>query len=328
MNNLNHTSKLAVLLGSAFLISLPLGALASLDYTVKKGDTLSHIADKFLKGQKLYGNEGSVSELMRLNTVITNANLIEPGQIILLSKEMKKEIMKAEIKDQVKEMLSAPDRTLSIFENPLKRTNKKLQLTVSTSLTATNIDLVNSGNRTVTNFASDPSLGATVKLEYLATKRINLELTAGIRSANYKIKGTNISAGSTQTYGNFGAHASYLIGNSVRVKGGLKTEDRAYAISKLGTKILQKQITSPELGLSLKLDETKKSVSTLAVLFTLLPETVVATEQIATGINTKASLGFQWDHLNVEPFVNWANQNIDVSSQQNVDLGLNLGYRF
>ncbi len=115
MKNLNQNSKLLALLGSAFLISVPLAALASMDYTVKKGDTLSHIADKFLKGQKLYGSKGSVSKLLQLNTLVKDPNIIEPGQIIVLSKAMQKEITKALIKDQVKVMLAAPKRTYSIF---------------------------------------------------------------------------------------------------------------------------------------------------------------------------------------------------------------------
>jgi LysM repeat protein len=328
MNKINKSSKLAALLGSGFLISIPLGALASLDYTVKKGDTLSHIANKFIKGKKLYGTNGSVIKLMQLNTYVKNPNIIEPGQIILLSKAMKKEIVNAEIKDQVKVMLAAPERTYSIFENPVKRTNKKIQFTISTSLSTNNIDLVNSDTRKVSTFATDPSLGAKAKLEFLVSKRLNLEVSAGLKTLKYRFKGGGEAKMVSTSFGLFGAHATYLIGNSVRLKAGVKSADRAYAVSKLGTQILQKQVTSPELGLSLKVDETKKSVSTMSVLFTLLPETKLATETITAGVNTRASLGFQWDHLNVEPFLNWATQNVDVSSQQNLDLGLNLGYRF
>jgi LysM repeat protein len=326
VNSVNKSSKLVALLGFAFLISIPLAALASLDYTVKKGDTLSHIANHFIKGQKLYGTDGSVSKLMRLNTTVKDANIIEPGQIIILSKAMQKEIKKAQVKDQVKALLSATDRTYSIFENPIKRTNKKIQFTISTSLTTNHLDLVNSDTRIATSFATRPSLGAQAKLQYLIGKRLNLELSAAVKSLNFKRKSGANASMSSNTFVRIGTHATYLVGNSVRLKAGIKNEGRAYALS--GSEIIKKQITSPELGLSLKLDESNKSVSTMSVLFSLLPEDQIGTEAITAGLNTRAALGFQWDHLNVEPFLNWANQDIEASSQHNLDLGLNLGYRF
>lgn len=334
----SQQGKLSSLFGSSLLLLLPLGAIASMDYTVKPGDTFSHIALKHMKGVKLYGKDGRVSKLQKLNTQINNPNLIEVGQIIHLSKKLTAEIQKkkdlekakniAEGKDQISTLQAAPQRTYSIFENPLERTNKKLQVTVSTSVTASNLDLVDAQANKSTTFATDPGLGVQAKLQYLTGKRLSYELKAGIKTLNYKFKGGGDAGASGKQFGELGANVNYLVGNSVRIKGGVLAADRAYAVSKGGLRILKKNLISPEMGLTLKLDETKKSVSNMSVLFTLLPETTIGGENVKSGINTRAALGFQWTHMNVQPFLNWSNQDIETRSQQILDLGFNLGYRF
>ena len=338
MKKLTTETKISALFGSALLLMIPIGAIASLDYTVKSGDTFSHIALKTMKAKRLYGRNGKIAQLENLNEQISNTNLIEVGQIIKLSDKLKKQIKKKEMElaakntadnnDEISTLQSAPERTFSIFENPLERTNKKIQVTVSTTISTSNIDLVDDNARKVTNFATEPSLGFAAKVEFLTGKRISYELKAGIQTLNYKFKGGGEAGASGKQFAHLGGNINYLIGNSVKIKGGLLTADRAYAVSKNGIKILKKQNISPELGLTIKLDETKKSVSNMSVLFTLLPETKISGETVKAGLNSRAALGFQWSHMNLEPFLNWSNQTIESNSQQILDLGLNLGYRF
>lgn len=47
-------------------------------YTVKRGDTLSHIVKRNFPNDKLYGNQGKLAEVLSQNPQIKNPNIIFP----------------------------------------------------------------------------------------------------------------------------------------------------------------------------------------------------------------------------------------------------------
>jgi nucleoid-associated protein YgaU len=63
------------------------GLLGKNSYMVRKGDTLSHIADQFLGRPIFHGNAGALKFLLKYNPNISNPNKIERGQKINLPTE-------------------------------------------------------------------------------------------------------------------------------------------------------------------------------------------------------------------------------------------------
>lgn len=71
----------------AFLAALLQPTFAfSRTYTVKRGDTLSQVAQREL-GNPVWGRQGSLKKITEMNQDIPNQDLIRPGQILILSQE-------------------------------------------------------------------------------------------------------------------------------------------------------------------------------------------------------------------------------------------------
>ena len=96
-------------------------------FIVKKGDTLSQVAEQFL-GKPIYSSKGSLRKLIALNPQIKNPNFIRPGQIIYVSTTTEEVAVEPQEDtfepEPVIEMISAPEE-IPAEDTPVIKTTYK-----------------------------------------------------------------------------------------------------------------------------------------------------------------------------------------------------------
>jgi hypothetical protein len=68
-------------------------------YVVKKGDTVSKIAYQNIS-KKIYGNDGAINKILKLNPQIKNPNFIKPGEVINFDEKVPLELSKVSLERQ------------------------------------------------------------------------------------------------------------------------------------------------------------------------------------------------------------------------------------
>ena len=88
-----------------FSLFLCFSAQATSYYQVRRGDSLSAIAMRSFEG-KIYGPNGSLEKILKLNPSIKNPNLIYPNQVIQIKEALQEDLSISEVKEIREELLA------------------------------------------------------------------------------------------------------------------------------------------------------------------------------------------------------------------------------
>ncbi|MCO4793665.1 MAG: LysM peptidoglycan-binding domain-containing protein [Bacteriovoracaceae bacterium] len=311
------------------------------EYTVKKGDTLSAIALKQLKGGSLYGINGRLKKLLLLNPSITDSNKIEPGVTLNLRAtvaDLSKSIEEAKnltntpktTQDETKITQSAPVRKSFDFLLTDKKDQQDLVLKLGAGVAFNNLDLIDKQTKETDSLASKASLNASAEASYMINSKSKLKLDLGVKQLKLVASGTDRINSSSTTFmsGTIGGEYQALDSLVLGIKTGF--EERAFATNKtLSTISIGKKLVSKIGGTTrLLLDENSKTASSIHLEYGLLGSTTLNELQIESGQEIIAGFELIRNQFNFNPYLNWSTQNTSLYDQDSLTLGLNVNYKF
>ena len=227
-------------------LSLPLVAQAQV-YIVAKNDSFSQIASRHL-GLPVWGKRGTLKKLAELNPHIKNLNRIYPGQQILLSEEIKPEV----VETKTKEIMSTPVEVKVAEEKP----QTPVTFEIIPKFAFSNMDMVDTRTGGTSSLASQYYVALEGRYLQPWSERFTSYMSLGISQIQFaKPQDSNKSLENrNKTLFGVGVGAQYGLTAKMTFEGYFKYQQQVFARAKDSTHILVDSVAIPAIGSKLSYD--------------------------------------------------------------------------